>query len=103
VARVPDFRRGTVGPGAVFFDPATDNRASPDGMSIDEQGNLYFSGRGGVWVASPEGKSLGFIPVPEFCSNVTFGGADGRVLYLTCDKKVYALAMKVRGGQFGNR
>ena len=69
-------------------------------MSIDEQGNLYFSGRGGVWVATPVGKSLGFIPVPEFCSNVTFGGADGRTLYLTCDKKVYSLAMNVRGGQF---
>lgn len=91
---------GTVGPGAVFFDPPTDNRSPPDGMSIDEQGNLYFSGRGGVWVASPEGRSLGFIPVPEFCSNVTFGGPDGRTLYLTCDKKVYALAMNVSGGQF---
>jgi gluconolactonase len=91
---------GAVGPGMVFFDPPTDNRSPPDGMSIDEQGNLYFSGRGGVWAATSEGKSLGFIPVPEFCSNVTFGGADGRTLYLTCDKKVYALAMNVRGGQF---
>ncbi|MBW3539102.1 MAG: SMP-30/gluconolactonase/LRE family protein [Planctomycetes bacterium] len=89
---------GTVGEGGMFFDPETDRRDSPDGMSIDEQGNLYLSGRGGVWVASPEGKSLGLIAVPEFCSNVTFGGPKGRTLYLTCSKKVYALDMAVRGG-----
>ena len=53
----------------------------------------------GVWVATPEGKSLGLIPVPEFCSNVTFGGADGKTLYLTCANKVYSLAMNVTGGQ----
>jgi sugar lactone lactonase YvrE len=38
--------------------------------------------------------------VPEFCSNVTFGGTDGKTLYLTCSQKVYSLAMRVRGGQF---
>lgn len=98
----PIQKDGSVGEGKVFFDPDTDNLASPDGMTIDEHGNLYFSGRGGVWVASPEGKSLGAILIPEFCSNVTFGGADGRTLYMTCSKKVYSLEMKVRGGQFKN-
>ena len=91
---------GTVGPGELFFDPKTENRGDPDGMTIDEHGNLYFTGRGGVWAVDPAGKALGFIPVPEFCSNVTFGQEDGRTLYLTCSKKVYALEMKVRGGQF---
>ena len=91
---------GTVGPGKVFFNPQTENRNEPDGMSIDEQGNLYLSGRGGVWVASPEGKPLGLIAIPEFCSNVTFGGEQGNILYMTCSKKLYSLAMKVRGGQF---
>ncbi len=81
----------------MFFDPATENRNDPDGMCADAEGNLYFTMRGGVWVASPEGKSLGLIPVPEFASNVTFGGRDGTTLYITCDKKVYSLAMKVKG------
>jgi gluconolactonase len=91
---------GTIGAGRIFFDPDTENRDSPDGMSIDDRGNLYFAGRGGVWAVTPEGKSMGLIPVPEFCSNVTFGGADGKTLYLTCSKKLYQLAMQVRGGQF---
>lgn len=89
---------GSVGAGRVFFDPDTEDRRDPDGVSIDERGNLYLTGRGGVWVVGPDGKPLGLIAVPEFCSNVTFGGPDGRTLFLTCDKKVYQLAMQVRGG-----
>jgi gluconolactonase len=84
----------------IFFDPQTENQNDPDGMCTDAEGNLYFAMRGGVWVVSPEGKSLGLIPVPEFCSNVTFGDDDGRTLYITCDKKVHALRMSVRGAQF---
>jgi gluconolactonase len=84
----------------IFFDPDTENRNDPDGMSSDAEGNLYFAMRGGVWVASPEGKTLGFIPIPEFTSNVGFGGKDGKTLFITCSKKVYALEMKVKGAQF---
>lgn len=92
----------TVGPGRVFFDPPVpmEKRTDPDGMSIDEHGSLYLSGSGGVWVVDKFGQALGLIPIPEFCSNVTFGGAEGKTLYLTCSKQVYSLAMKVRGGQF---
>lgn len=94
---------GTLSDGKVFFNPETDRKDDPDGMSIDEHGNLYFTGRGGVWVASPEGKSLGLIPVPEFCSNCTFGGSDGKTLFLTCAGKLYSLAMNLRGGQFAGK
>jgi gluconolactonase len=84
----------------IFFDPDTDNRNDPDGMIGDAEGNLYFAMRGGVWVASPAGKTLGFIAIPEFTSNVGFGGKDGKTLFMTCGKKVYSLQMKVRGAQF---
>jgi len=93
---------GTVGPGRLFFDPPVpkEKRTPPDGMSIDEHGRLYLSGSGGVWVVDKFGNSLGLIAIPEFCSNVTFGGPEGKTLYLTCSEQVYSLAMKVRGGQF---
>jgi len=68
-------------------------------MTIDKMNNLYFAGLGGVWIVSPAGKQLGFIAVPEFCSNLTFGGADGRTLYITCLKKVYSLVMSVQGSR----
>ena len=63
----------------------------------DEQGNLYFTMRGGVWVVASSGKLLGLIPIKEFASNVGFGGADGKTLFVTCEGKVYALQMNVRG------
>ena len=51
------------------------------------------------YCAAPSLESKGMIPVPEYCSNLVFGGTDGKTLYLTCRKKVYQLAMQVRGGQ----
>ncbi|MCZ7647006.1 MAG: SMP-30/gluconolactonase/LRE family protein [Planctomycetota bacterium] len=96
----PILEDGTVGEGKLFFEPKTESKADPDGMSIDEKGNLYFTGMGGVWVVAPDGAALGFIPIPEFCSNVTFGGSDGKTLYCTCSGKVYSLAMNLRGGAF---
>lgn len=98
----PILADGSVDQGQVkiFFDPPSGNQNDPDGMSADADGNLYFAMRGGVWVVAPDGKALGLIPVPEFASNVAFGGDDGRTLYITCDKRVYALRMSVRGAQF---
>ncbi len=89
---------GSLGSGGLFFNPATPNQNDPDGMTIDEAGNLYLTGRGGVWIVSPLGQQIEMVPVPETVANVTFGGIDGRTLYLTCNGKVYSLAMQVRGG-----
>jgi sugar lactone lactonase YvrE len=89
--------------GRVFFDPQTENKNSPDGMTMDERGNMYFTGRGGVWVTDPSGRSLGLIAIPEFCSNCTFGGKDGRTLFMTCQNRVYKLAMNVRGWEIASR
>ena len=88
---------GSVGSGKIFFNPPSGNNNAPDGMTIDERGNLYFTGRGGVWVVTPKGKSLGLIAIPEFASNVTFGGPLLKTLYITCQDKVYSLEMTVRG------
>jgi gluconolactonase len=93
----PILADGSVGSGSVFFNPVTSDAREPDGMTIDEFGDLFFCGRGGVWMVSPSGQQLGMIPFAEFCSNVTFGGIDGHTLYVTCDQKVYALDMQVRG------
>jgi gluconolactonase len=96
--RYPIAEDGSIGEGELFFDPPTEDRLDPDGMARDAEGNLYLTGRGGVWVVTPEGESLGLIPTPVFCSNVGFGGPDGRTLYLTGRGKVYQLQMTVGGG-----
>ncbi len=88
----------TVGAGRVFFKP-TDWTGVPDGFCLDSTGRLYLSAGNGLWVVEPDGKPVGLIPLDTFCSNATFGGPDGRTLYMTCDKKLYSLAMQVRGPQ----
>ena len=85
---------------------------SADGMSIDTQGNLYASAgmnqlRGtsetletktGIYVISPEGKLLKFIPIPEdFITNNAFGGSDMKTLYVTAGKTLYKVRTEIAG------
>ncbi|MGD1042645.1 MAG: SMP-30/gluconolactonase/LRE family protein [Sedimentisphaerales bacterium] len=90
---------GTLGTGSVFFKPTTSYTSDPDGMTIDERGNLYFTGLGGVWIVSPTGQQIKMIPTPDVPANVCFGGPDYKTLYITCNYRVYSLAMVVRGGE----
>ena len=85
---------------------------SADGMSIDTQGNLYASAgmnqlrgssetldtKAGVYVISPQGKLLEFIPIPEdFITNNAFGGADMKTLYVTAGKTLYKIRTEIAG------
>jgi gluconolactonase len=68
-----------------------------DGMTIDSEGNVYLTGRG-VTVFDKAGKKLTNIPIPEpWTANVTFGGTDRKLLFITASKKVYGVKMRVRG------
>ena len=70
---------------------------NPDGMKVDMKGNVYCSGPGGVWIMSPDGKHLGTILTPQVVSNLTFGEADGKTLFITARTAVYRIALKVAG------
>lgn len=68
-----------------------------DGMTRDERGNIYLTGKG-VTVFNPEGKQIEQIPVPErWTGNVTFGGRNHDVLFITASTSVYTLQMSVKG------
>lgn len=68
-----------------------------DGVTLDEQGNLYLTGKG-VFVFNPSGEQIEHIPVPQnWTANVTFGGADHQTLFITASTAVYTLEMKVKG------
>lgn len=70
-----------------------------DGMGIDEQGNVYLTGKG-VTVYNSEGKKIKHIPVPaEWTANVCFGGKNHDVLFITAGKNLFTLQMQVRGGE----
>ncbi len=68
-----------------------------DGMTIDEQGNIYLTGKG-VYIYNPKGDKIAHIPVPSnWTANVCFGGAERDVLFITATDKVFTLKMAVKG------
>jgi gluconolactonase len=71
----------------------------PDGMKIDERGNIYVTGPGGIWVISPEAEHLGVIEVPENTGNLNWGGDDWNELYIPSTTSVYRIQMKVAGNR----
>ena len=70
----------------------------PDGMTVDERGDLWASGPGGIHVFSSQGRELGVISTGVAMSNCTFGGPDGRTVYMTSTHQVVALHTNVHGG-----
>jgi gluconolactonase len=68
-----------------------------DGMTIDNKGNLYFSGNG-VTIYDSMGKKLGNIPVASrWVGNVCFGGKNRSTLFITASESIYTLQMQVKG------
>ncbi len=68
-----------------------------DGMTLDEEGNLYLTGKG-VIVFNKTGKKIEQIAVPEsWTANVSFGGKDHKTLFITASKGLYSIQMKHRG------
>lgn len=68
-----------------------------DGMTIDEKGNVYLTGKG-VIIFDKSGKKLTTIDVPEpWTANVCFGGKDMKTLFITASKGLYAMKMHVKG------
>lgn len=68
-----------------------------DGMTIDNKGNVYLTGKG-VTVFSKAGEQIAHIPIDEgHTANVVFGGKDRKTLFITAMGSVYGLKMKVKG------
>lgn len=68
-----------------------------DGMTIDDQGNVYLTGVG-VTVFNAMGTQIAHIPTgADWTANVTFGGKEQNILFITASKAVYTLQMNVKG------
>ena len=89
---------GTITNGKVFYYFTKDPEpVALDGIKVDQQGNVYVSAPGGVWILSPSGKALGHIVPPEHDANFTFGDEDGKSLYMTASTGLYRLRVNVPG------
>jgi gluconolactonase len=96
---------GSLGPGSVF----TEGPGIGDGMKVDTRGNVYSTsgaGPGIVRITAPTGTLLGLLNLPivggepkrQICAtNVAFGDADAKSLYVTACDAVYRIRLKVAG------
>lgn len=87
---------GTLGNGRIFAEESGENGV-PDGMKVDERGNVYATGPGGVWIFDATGKHLGVIRVPEITANLAWGGDDWKSLFITATTSIYRVECKVSG------
>jgi gluconolactonase len=85
----------------------------PDGLKQDQKGRLYVAAglnkpnppfepakdkKGGIYVLSPEGKLLAFLPVPtDEVTNCAFGGDDLKTLYITGGGSLYSIRTTTPG------
>ena len=68
-----------------------------DGMTIDNEGNVYLTGKG-VSVFDKNGNKIKHIEIKEgWTANVTFGGKDRKTLFITAMDSLYSLEMRVKG------
>ena len=66
----------------------------PDGFCVDKRGWVWTSSDSGVQVFAADGTPLGELPTPHFCSNCTFGGADGRRLFITGAESLWCVDLQ---------
>ena len=88
---------GTLTNSRILADMDHPQPGSPDGMKIDEAGNLYVTGATGVWVFEPDGTHLGVIVTPERPANCAWGDSDRKSLYITARTGLYRIRVKVAG------
>ena len=89
---------GKLSNGRVFFEgigSGVIEEGIPDGMKCDEQGNIWVTGPGGVWVISADAEHLGTVGIPENVGNLTWGGPDWHTLFVPSSTSLYAFETKV--------
>jgi gluconolactonase len=74
-----------------------------DGMKLDERGNVWVTGPGGVCVFDPDGNHIGTVEVPENVGNINWarppGGQDWNWLMIPATSSMYRVQCKVSGNR----
>ena len=74
----------------------------PDGLTVDAAGNLYAAVQNAVFAWSPAGVRLFDLPVSQDPTNVKFGGASGRTLFITAGTSLFKVDLNVPVPAFGD-
>jgi len=84
---------GSTGPGQKLLDTGM----GPDGMAVDDGGNLYLTVAGGVQVLRSDGTQWGTISLTKQPANCAFGDADRRTLYIAAQNSLYKVRLNIPG------
>ncbi len=96
--RVFDVNRdGTLGNGKIWAELNKEGIGVADGMKIDQTGNVYCCGPGGVHIFNQGGAYLGIIKVPEQAANFNWGDDDLSGLYICASTTLYRIRMNTPG------
>ena len=93
---------GTLGTSRLFGDVTSsvkERPGLPDGMKVDQQGNVWATGPGGVLIFSAEGKLLGRLATGQRTANCGWG-EDGKTLYITANNYLCRVRTLVKGTGF---
>jgi gluconolactonase len=88
---------GGISNGRVLIEMKAPEPGAPDGMKVDQQGNIYCTGPGGFWIMESGGKCLGRIMMPELPANFNWGDSDWKTLYIAARTSIYRLRLNVPG------
>lgn len=95
---------GTLGDGEVFFDASRRyeiaRQGLPRGMAVDQAGNVWACGPGGILVLSPNGELLGVINTTRVAGDCAFGGEDGSTLFIAAEEFLLSIETEVTGVGF---
>jgi gluconolactonase len=82
----------------VFAELGGTESGVPDGMKVDNAGNVYCGGSGGIYILDPKGKKLGrIIHGQPQTTNLAFGGPDWKTLYFTNWNFLGSINVKIPG------
>jgi gluconolactonase len=88
---------GELSNATTFFDmTSSPGEICLDGLKVDHEGNVFVAGPGGIWILSPQGTHLGTLTLPELPANFTFGGSDGRTLFVCARSGLYRIQFPPR-------
>ncbi len=92
---------GTLANGRVFAEGIGDGDVAKgglvDGMKCDEEGSIWVTGPGGVWVFSPAGEHLGVVGIPESVGNLHWGGSEWKWMFVAASTSLYRFQTTVAG------
>ena len=101
--KYPVLSTGVVGKGSLLLDVTSMAKSGllglPDGIKVDDHGNIWGTGPGGVLLISPKGELLARIETGQATANCGWG-EDGTALYITADRYLCKVQTKVKGVPF---